>query len=164
MSRVADLMEEWANQLGLGKREVIRWRAAGFLHDVVRDAPPSDLRQYVPEKRRTMPPKAYHGPAAATLLAKAGVEDRELLQAISAHTLGSRRLGRMGKALYAADFLEPGRRSRRRWREGLRERASRNLNRVLREIVGSKIDYLLRAELPLHLRTVRFWNSLLDDP
>lgn len=163
MARVSDLMGDWAKQLGLGKNDVIRWRAAGFLHDALRDASPSDLRPFVPEKQRTLPPKAYHGPAAATRLAEVGVGDDEVLHAIRWHTLGSQRFSRLGRALYAADFLEPGRRNRRRWREGLRDRVPRDLDRVLREILASKIDYLLRAELPVHVRTIRFWNSLLDD-
>jgi len=164
MKRVSDLMGEWAEQLGLDAYEVVRWRAAGMLHDALREASPSKLRPLVPPRRRALPPKAYHGPAAATLLARDGVEDTELLHAIRWHTLGSRNFRRLGRALYAADFLEPGRRSRRRWREGLRGRASRNLDRVLREIVANKIDYLLRAEMPVSRRTVRFWNSLVDDP
>lgn len=164
MARVAELMGEWASQMGLEERDVVRWRAAGFLHDALRDASPSKLRPLVPSRRRALPPKAYHGPAAATLLARDGVDDEELLHAIRWHTLGSWKFRRLGRALYAADFLEPGRRSRRRWREGLRERAPRNMDRVLREIVSNKIDYLLRAEMPVSRRTARFWNSLLDDP
>ncbi|MGI9628457.1 MAG: HD domain-containing protein [Longimicrobiales bacterium] len=164
MLRVADLMGEWAEVMGLRKNEIVRWRAAGLLHDVVRDTPPHELRPIVPEKLRDLPGKAYHGPAATMLLAKDGVDDEEFLHAIRWHTLGSKSFGRLGKALYAADFLEPGRLSRRRWREGLRERAPRNLDRVLREIVGSKIDYIVRAELPVHRRTVRFWNSLVENP
>ena len=164
MVRVSELMGEWATQMDLDRRDVVRWRAAGFLHDALREATPSKLRPLVPPRRRALPPKAYHGPAAATLLMREGVDDDELLHAIRWHTLGSWKFRRLGRALYAADFLEPGRRSRRRWREGLRERASRNMDRVLREIVGSKIDYLLRAEMPVSQRTVRFWNSLLDDP
>jgi len=164
MGRVSDLMGTWAELQGRRKTEVNRWRAAGFLHDVVRESSPDELRQYMSEKRLALPPKAYHGPAGAALLAQDGVGDEEFLHAIRWHTLGSPSFGPIGKALYAADFLEPGRRSRRRWREGLRERAPRNLDRVVREIVGSKIDYLVRAEMPVHRRTVRFWNSLLDDP
>ena len=164
LGRVSDLMGDWAQLQGRRKNDVARWRAAGLLHDALREASPDELRRHLPEKHRALPPKAHHGPAAAVRLAQANVEDEEFLHAIRWHTLGSPSFGPLGKALYAADFLEPGRRSRRRWREGLRERAPRNLDRVLREIVGSKIDYLIRAELPVHRRTVRFWNSLIENP
>ena len=148
--------------MGLGKRQVVRWRAAGHLHDVLRDAPPADLASILPETLRALPETAYHGPAAAVLLAEAGVKDRELLRAIRWHTLGSRKFGVLGKALYAADFLEPGRPRRKRWREGLRARAPRRMDQVVTEIVGSRIDYLLRSELPVHPRTLGFWNSLVN--
>lgn len=164
MGRVSQLMGDWAELRGHRKDEVARWRAAGLLHDVLREAPPDELRRHLPDKHRALPAKAHHGPAGSARLADAKVGDEEFLHAIRWHTLGSPSFGPLGKALYAADFLEPGRRSRRRWREGLRERAPRNLDRVLREILAAKIDYLLRAELPVHRRTVRFWNSLIEDP
>ncbi len=70
----------------------------------------------------------------------------------------------IGRALFAADFLEPGRRRRARWREGLRDRVPRRLDSVLRDIVAFKIDYLLRAELTVDETTIEFWNSLIDGP
>ena len=163
MLRVADLMGDWASALGLADEAVHTWRAAGLLHDALREVPPSELAELLPDKHLELPPKAYHGPAAAVRLSKDGVEDKGFLQAIRWHTLGSPKLALIGKALYAADFLEPGRRSRRRWREGLRSRAPRHLNSVLREIVGSRIDYLLRAEMPVPRPTLGFWNSLVED-
>ena len=147
--------------MGLGEEEIARWRAAGILHDALRDASPADLVRILPERLRQLPPKAYHGPAAAILLRADGVSDRGLLRAVRWHTLGSKKFGRLGRALFAADFLEPGRTAKRRWRERLRVRASRDLNRVVTEIVRNRIDYRVRAELPVHPRTIGFWNSLV---
>ncbi|MDE2762798.1 MAG: hypothetical protein OXQ94_18215 [Gemmatimonadota bacterium] len=190
MARVAALLEAWARELGLGKRDVVRWAAAGYLHDALRDASPSELGSLpgmdaakprsptqvagsgaggasgkpVPPDLplRRLPPNARHGPAAAILLRREGVDDPELLHAIRWHTLGSADFGLLGRALYAADFLEPGRRPRKEWREGLRSRAPDELENVLIEIVTSRIDYLSRAGRAVHSRTAGFRESLVN--
>ena len=151
MARVAALLEDWARDLGLGKRDVIRWRAAGHLHDALRDASPAELGSVGgagevrtrpgslhPCALRDLPPHARHGPAAAILLQKEGVDDPELLHAIRWHTLGSEGFGLLGRALYAADCLEPGRPARKEWREELRSLAPGQLEDILVEIVTSR--------------------------
>ena len=120
IGRVAALMGEWAAALGLPEEERTRWLAAGWLHDALREAPPEELRPLVPEEFRGLPGKLLHGPAAAERLA--GEADPELLDAIRYHTLGSARFGRLGRALYLADFLEPGRRFEPEWTASMRAR------------------------------------------
>ncbi len=162
MARVASLLESWCREPGRGKRSVVRWRAAGFLHDALRDAPPRELAAFLPGRFLSLPESAYHGPAVAARLEDDGVDDRELLDAVRWHTLGSPRFGTLGKALVAADALEPGRRHRPSWRRELRERAAVDLDGVVTEIVASRIGYLLHARCPVHPRTLGFWNSLLN--
>src|SRR4051812_18550150 len=105
MGRVAALMRAWAERLGLPPGEVARWAAAGWLHDALRDADPDELRPAVAAEYRELPGKLLHGPAAAERLA--GHADDELVSAVRCHTVGSPRFGKMGRALYLADFLEP---------------------------------------------------------
>ncbi len=109
MERVADLLGSWAEELGLAEAEGRRWRAVGYLHDALRDAPTRELRAGVPPKLADLPGRILHGPAAAERLRVEGVADGELLLAVAYHTLGHPALGTLGRALYAADFLEPGR-------------------------------------------------------
>lgn len=161
MARVARLLERWGIELRLGKVRITRWRAAGHLHDALRDAPPEQLTATLPPRFRRLPPKAYHGPAAVEHLRHDGVRDRELLHAIRWHTLGSPKFGLLGRALCAADALEPGRRGRREWRKELRARFPSAPDEVLAEILHHRIDYLLRARQSVHPRTLRFWNSLV---
>ena len=162
MARVAALLESWCRDLCPGKGRIVTWRAAGFLHDALRDAPPGELAPFLPERFLSLPGSAYHGPAAAARLEGEGVDDLELLDAIRWHTLGSPRFGALGKALVAADALEPGRTHRPAWRRELRERAPDDLTGVVTEIVASRIDYLLRVRSPVHPRTLGFWNSLVN--
>ena len=162
MARVARLLERWARDLDMGMGQVARWRAAGYLHDTLREAPAERLETLLPRRLRGLPTKAYHGPAAAILLRRDGVRDRELLHAIRWHTLGSGKFGLLGKALCVADALEPGRAQRPEWREELRSRMPAEIDDVLIEILYNRIGYLLQARHPVHPRTLGLWNSLVN--
>lgn len=163
MQRVTDLLGAWADQLGLDEVERARWRAAGNLHDALRDEDPEELRARVPPALRELPGPLLHGPAAAERLRVDGVDDGELLAAVSFHTVGSAGFGRLGRALYAADFLEPGRPFRPDWRAELRGRMPAALDDVVVEIVRSRIIHRLEGGGRILPRTVDFWNRLVED-
>jgi 2-amino-4-hydroxy-6-hydroxymethyldihydropteridine diphosphokinase len=163
LSRVAGLMASWAPGLTTTNVDGLRFAAAGHLHDVLRDADPEALRRHVPPNLATLAGPLLHGPAAAERLRLEGVEDGELLAAVAYHTLGHRRLGVLGRALYAADFLEPGRTFRTEWREGLRSRMPSDLQGVLREILAGRIAYVTDQGRPLRPETVGFWNSMATE-
>jgi len=160
MARVASLMGEWARTREESAAEASRWVAAGFLHDALRDEDPEVLRSQVDVPFKELPGKVLHGPGVARRLRDEGVEDGELLHAVSYHTLGSAGFGTLGFALYAADFLEPGRRIREEWTAALRERAPVDLDEVVREILSARIGYLLERGRPLHPETLGMWNRL----
>jgi HD superfamily phosphohydrolase YqeK len=154
VERVARLMGEWADALALPAAEAERWRAAGWLHDALREEPPEALRPLVPPEFRELPPKLLHGPAAAERLR--GDADPELLDAVRYHTLGSPRFGRLGRALYLADFLEPGRTFRPEWTTALRARMPAEMDRVLREVVEARVARVLGQDGTLHPETLAF--------
>lgn len=158
IGRVAALLGEWAGALGLPARERDRWLAAGWLHDVLREATPDELRPLVPEAFRALPPKLLHGPAAAERLA--GEADAELLDAIRYHTLGSARFGRLGRALYLADFLEPGRRYEPEWTASLRARMPHELDAVLREVVRARVRHVEESGSVLHPETRALYEQV----
>jgi 2-amino-4-hydroxy-6-hydroxymethyldihydropteridine diphosphokinase len=92
--------------------------------------------------------------------ARLGDGDAELAEAVRYHTLGHPALGQLGRALYLADFLEPGRDFEEEWRAELRARMPEDLDGVLREVVRARIQNLLSADRPVRAETVAFWNSL----
>ena len=102
-----------------------------------------------------------HGPAAAARLASEGVDDRALLDAVAFHTLGYGGFGDMGQALYAADFLEPGRSFEREWRAELRARMPGDLAAVVREILAARIQRMVDKSLPIRSETMEFWNTMV---
>lgn len=160
MGRVAGLMNAWAEARGLKPHKVRRWTAAGFLHDALRNEAPSSLRIIVPGRFKRMAGPILHGPATAQKLRYEGVEDENLLRAIEYHTFGSRHLTTIGRALFAADFLEPGRPRRVKWRRKLRKRMPAELEAVVLEILAAKITHQIEHSRPVRLETLGMWNSM----
>lgn len=158
--RVAALMDSWAAALGLSETERRRWRAAAWLHDALRDADPGGLRVGLPEQTRALPGLVLHGPAAAERLRAEGVNDEPVLLAIAYHTLGHPALDRLGRALYLADFLEPGRGFEPLRRATLRARMPASMEPVLRTVVGARLRHVVRAGHPLSRESVEFWNAV----
>ncbi len=159
VSRVVELMDRWARALGLSEEDRVRWCAAAWLHDALREAPPEELVPVVPAELRDLPPLLLHGPAVAERLA--GEADEAVVNAVRFHTVGHPALDRLGKALYLADFLEPGRDFSREWRAELRDRMPVDLDGVLREVLGARIRHLLDERRPIRPETAAFWSSLV---
>ena len=88
------------------------------------------------------------------------VKGQELVDALRYHTLGHERFGRLGCALFAADFLEPGRDIKQKWRRGLRGRMPAELESVTREILQARVIYLVKEGRPVRPETMGFWNSM----
>jgi HD superfamily phosphohydrolase YqeK len=156
IARVAELMLDWADRLGLSPRERTRWQAAAWLHDALRDAEPGSLRRAVPEEFTGFPDLLLHGPAVAQRLGEGA--DAELQEAIRYHTVGHPGFGRLGRALYLADFLEPGRDFLPEWRASLRARMPDAMDGVLVEVLEARITHLLRGRRPIRPETAAFWS------
>ena len=163
LERVAELLERWARSRGEPEEDVLRWRAAGFLHDALRDADPAALRNGVGPEFEGWPGPLLHGPAAAAGLEADGVADGELLRAVAYHTVGHPDFAALGIALYCADFLDPGRSFREEWRRGLRSRLPEELEGVACEIVAARIRYLLEGGRRIFPSTIAFWNRFVGD-
>jgi len=160
LARVAGLMGQWADELGLGSNERMRWQAAGWLHDALRDADHELLRGGVPAALHDLPAKLLHGPAAAERLEREGVTDEDLVRAVGFHTLGHPDFGRLGRALYLADYLEPGREHDDDHAAALRGRLPEAMDQVIREVAAERLGRFLARGLPLRPETVEFWNAL----
>lgn len=110
---VAEYIASFAESIGVDHDKAV---TAGLLHDYCRclsnDTMIAHAERYgVPisalERER---PILLHGPvAAAEINLDLDVYDEEILEAITWHTTGRRNLGRLGCALYVADYAEPGR-------------------------------------------------------
>lgn len=164
MRRVSELLGDWAERLGLPAAERIRWRAAGFLHDALRETPPDELRPLVPASLRDVAGKLLHGPAAAERLRAEGVDDEAFLRAVAYHTLGHPDFDELGRALFIADYIEPGRRYDPERLATLRARMPAAREDVLRHVLRARLGRLLREGRPMRTETVAFWNAVNGVP
>ena len=158
-ARVADLLADWAERLGLDEADRIRWSAAGHLHDALKDAAVNDL---VPLADPGWPGPLVHAPACAGLLREDGVRDDELLLAIAYHSTGHPEFGDLGKYLYMADFLEPGRKFLAGERAALRSRLPDDRDPVLCEVIRHRVSRLMAHGSVVLPASLDLWNRLVE--
>lgn len=158
IERVAALIDRWAVAMRLPAAERARWAQAAWLHDALRDAPVAVLTEWA--ALPGAPEELLHGPAAAARARAEGETDQGLLDAVRYHSIGSDRWDAVGRALYCADFLEPGRSFDREIRAGLADRFPSDPDGVFRDVVRTRLLWLIRSGWPLPDPTVRLWNSL----
>lgn len=147
IERVVGLVTQWAAAMGVSPPERTRWIRAAWLHDALRDAPAAN--------------ELAHGPLAADRVARDGEADRGVLDAIRYHSLGYAGWDDVGRMLYLADFLEPGRDYDREERRLLTARVPLQRDAVLREVAQQRISWVLRSGWSLPPETVGFWNALV---
>jgi HD superfamily phosphohydrolase YqeK len=160
VERVAALLREWAAELGLNDADTTRWLAAGYLHDALREAPPEELRPLVSPAYRHFTGGLLHGPAAAEKLRQDGITDEPLLLAIACHTTGHPQLDELGRALFIADYIEPGRRYETARLAKLRARMPHDRQAVLVDVLRSRMERLLAEGRGIRAETAAFWNSV----
>ncbi len=141
---------------------------AALLHDVARDLGPRGLAAYAVRNRLKVPafkstlrkaPVVLHGYAGASVAEKRfGVKDREVLNAIRGHTLGSAAPGLLEKIIYVADlacdlrdFPEAGR---------IRRLAFRDLDKAYAAANYVKLMYISGTGGWIHPESIRSWNRL----
>jgi HD superfamily phosphohydrolase YqeK len=157
--RVAALCSAWAEMMAVSGNERARWLRAVTLHDALKSAPRELLVELAPFAWGV--DKLRHGPAAAVRAEAEGESDRGVLDAVKYHSIGYAGWDRVGRVLYLADFLEPGRRFHGPEHESLRARVTSEFKGVLREVASERIAGVVADGRPLIDETVEFWNSLV---
>lgn len=158
IARVVTLLATWATRMTETDEASHRWRDAGLWHDAFRDADEATLRRLTGDDTR--PVGMLHGPAAAMRLSRDGERREELLEAIRWHTTGQANWGRTGRALYMADFLEPGRPFMRADRAFLADRVPEAFDEVFRQVVRVRLEWAIREGKGLAPETVQMWNTV----
>jgi 2-amino-4-hydroxy-6-hydroxymethyldihydropteridine diphosphokinase len=158
IARVTALLDQWSDALGLPPNERKAWHDVGVLHDALRDADEDELRRLTGDTQRPM--HILHGPAVAERLTREGEIRADVLDAIRWHTLGSAHWGRTGKALYMADFLEPGRPFSKADRAFLAAHVMTDFDGVFRQVVRTRIEWTVREGKMLFPETADLWNTV----
>jgi HD superfamily phosphohydrolase YqeK len=158
VERVVALLGRWADALKLAAPERQAWLDAGAWHDALRDAEEGSLRTATGDHER--PVGLLHGPAAARRLASLGESRTDVLEAVRWHTIGCSGWASTGRALYMADFLEPGRPFMQVDRAFLADRVPDAFDAVFRQVVRMRLEWALREGKGLAPETVALWNAV----
>lgn len=158
VERVAALAFGWAEAMGVPDPERNRWLRAVWLHDALRDAGVETLSTWASSSPG--PVELWHGPAAAARAKAEGETDRGVLDAVRYHSIGLAEWDMVGRVLYCADYLEPGRTFDPDSRRELAGQFPSDSSGVLRAVARARLHHIIRSGWPLPEPTVRFWNSL----
>ncbi len=161
VERVAELAGRWALEMGVPDSERGRWLRAVWLHDALRDAPEAELLRWAADAPAVL--ELRHGPASAARAESEGETDLGVLDAVRYHSVGCADWDMVGRILYCADYLEPGRQFERQWRAELAARLPSEPSQVLRQVARARVARVISSGRPLLEPTVRFWNSLVAD-
>jgi HD superfamily phosphohydrolase YqeK len=156
--RVAQLVYEWAEEISVPDSERNRWLRAVWLHDALRDATSEELARWAPSAAGAI--ELRHGPASAARAKGEGEVDRGVLDAVRYHSVGLAEWDMVGRILYCADYLEPGRTHDQERRAELAARLPKDVTGVLREVARDRLARIIRKGWPIPEPTYRFWNSL----
>lgn len=158
IARVVALLDTWAGLMHLDAAEARAWHDVGAWHDALRDADEGTLRELTSDATR--PFGMLHGPGAALRLGRDGETREDVLDAIRWHTVGSIGWSRVGRALYMADFLEPGRNFMQADRAFLASQVPHAFDAVFRQVVRMRIEWVVREGKGLAPETVTLWNAI----
>ena len=157
--RVAELVAHWADEMGIHENERNRWLRAVWLHDALRDAPEAELLEWASSTPGS--PELRHGPASAARAKAEGETDRGVLDAVRYHSVGLAEWDMVGRVLYCADYLEPGRSFDAEQRAALALRFPSDVSGVLREVAQRRLLHAVACGWAIPEPTYRFWNSLV---
>lgn len=120
---------------------------AGLAHDMCKNLSHEELLEEAKKdgleitEQELNKPSLLHGRAAAIrLINEFNVTDDEIIQAVRHHTMGAISLCDLGKIVYSADKIEPGRpQSTKEYRDQL---FSKSLNELTIQVLEENINYL----------------------
>ncbi|MFH1709479.1 MAG: bis(5'-nucleosyl)-tetraphosphatase (symmetrical) YqeK [bacterium] len=139
---------------------------AGLLHDVSRHMDRGGLLKFAEKiKVKIDPisraePKLLHASLSAYIArTEFGIRDRQILRAISSHTLGRKHMTMLEKMIYVADHIEEGR--SHAGVASTRKLAETDIDQAIVAISSSMIKYLSDNDLPIHPMTIEVKDHYL---
>jgi len=124
-------------------------RLAGIAHDICKEIPRDEMEALACEdglpfdEFEKKKPSLLHGRAAAVKIKRDfGIEDSDVIEAVANHTCGKPGLCDLGKILFVADKIEPGRpQSTNEYRANL---FKKTLDGLTLAVVEENIEYLAK--------------------
>ncbi|TGA99558.1 HD domain-containing protein [Sporolactobacillus shoreae] len=139
---------------------------AGMLHDIAKYFSDADLEAAI--RRRAdisndfleYSDKLWHAPVGAVYAQeKLGIEDREILDAMTYHTTGRQNMNLLEKIIFLADYIEPGRDFP--GVDEVREVAAENLDNAVYLELQKTVIHLLEKRQSVYPKTFEAYNDLV---
>jgi len=160
VSKVAEEMAEYYH-ISAEKAKIL-----GLIHDCAKDYSIADLKElmnkyniHLSQIEKNIPGlwHAYVGAEVARELFK--VQDQEMLEAIKFHSTASSNLGLLGKIVYIADKIEPGREMQKLPK--IRELVWRDIDQAMLELLNQGLRHLISRNLLIHPKTLQARNRII---
>ncbi|MCF7947990.1 MAG: bis(5'-nucleosyl)-tetraphosphatase (symmetrical) YqeK [Spirochaetia bacterium] len=164
--RTAETAVELCRRYGLSLEEAY---VSGIAHDMAREIAVAQVMQLANAdslpllEEELQRPVLLHGRAAAVLLQTSWGEKRHtVLNAVRWHTQGHSDMGDLGKVLYIADFIEPG-------RSHITEdfRASilhlESIDWMLKKILEAQFSHLREKQVEISTYALELYNTLEEN-
>ncbi|MBQ5956666.1 MAG: bis(5'-nucleosyl)-tetraphosphatase (symmetrical) YqeK [Clostridia bacterium] len=140
---------------------------AALLHDYAKELPKPFLLKKAAESGIEMDPVyisspgLLHGPVGAVLVRERfGIEDEDILNAITYHTVGRVGMSKLEKIIYLADITEENRVFDDV--ERIREKQMQGLDEGLLESLRQTIVFTVERGLMVHHNSIDLYNSILE--
>jgi len=141
-------------------------RMAGLLHDLARELSAKELLQrsqafgIVVNDIEEVEPILLHAPLAAKLAKQQfGIDDEDILRAISLHTIGGPHMTLLDKIIYVSDAIEPNRDYK--GVDTLRKMASKDLDKALLAVIDGSMSHIIKGGALIHPDTLAARNQIL---
>lgn len=163
--QVAGLAEKIAEYYHISSRKA---KILGLIHDCAKDYSFGQLKEsmekyhiHLNEIERLIPGiwHAYIGAEIARDIFR--IHDQEMLDAIKYHSTASKQLSLLGKILYIADKIEPGRNIENIGK--VKELVWKDINQAMLELLNQELKQLIDSNLIIHPDTLQARNKILCD-
>lgn len=131
---------------------------AGLLHDCTKTLPADKAKRYINnlsvDDLTKETPSIWHAWTGYLYAKKIfGIKNKEILNAIKFHTVGSEKMTKLAKIVYIADFIA----------ERKKYILSKNisLNKLLLSVIKEKLYYLLKNNKKIHTNVIKIYNKII---
>ena len=139
---------------------------AGLLHDYAKEISDQEFLDLIdkynldPELKK-WGNNVWHGMVGIYKIQEdLGVTDKDILNSIETHTVGSSQMSLLDKIVYVADYIEPGRRFP--LVEEARAIAKESLDKAVAYETVHTVEHLAHQALPIFPQTIETYNAYVD--
>lgn len=160
---VADMAKGLASRYGCDKDKAY---FAGLVHDVMKDMPRDQMKQYIERNGIVMTeleknaPKLWHAILGADYIRRVmGVTDSDVINAVRYHTTGRAGMSLLEKIVYIADYTSADRNYD--GVEEMRDAAEKSIEKAMQISLEFTISDLSGKNVPVHPDTLAAYEEIM---